>query len=217
MYGYFPCQSSGNELIIYREDMQTEWLRFNFPRQDQGSRFCISDFFSSIDEGKMDIIGCQIVTMGKQASEHSQKLFAANRYSDYLYFHGLSVECAEAASELVHKQMRAELGFGSEDAVDVKTMINQGYRGCRYSFGYPACPNLEDQALLFQLLQPQRIDVELTEEFHLVPEQSTTAIVIFHPEARYFNIKAIAGESDACTPAQPKNNPTCSRDEAGCS
>ena len=189
VYGYFPCQSAGNDLIIYKEDQRTEWLRFSFPRQDHGDRLCISDFFASVDEGRMDVVGCQVVTMGRQASEHSQKLFEANRYSDYLYFHGLSVECAEAMSEFVHKRMRSELGLADADASDLKKMINQGYRGSRYSFGYPACPNLDDQSLLFDLLKPERIDVNLTEEYHLVPEQSTTAIVVHHPEAKYFNIK----------------------------
>lgn len=189
VYGYFPCQSSGNELIIYREDLKTEWLRFDFPRQDSGANLCISDYFASVDEGRMDLIVGQVVTMGKQASAHSQQLFEANKYSDYLYFHGLSVECAEALAECVHKRIRAELGFANEDAADPKKVINQGYRGSRYSFGYPACPNLEDQRLLFELLDPARIDVSLTEEFHLVPEQSTTAIVVHHPEAKYFNIK----------------------------
>lgn len=192
VYGYFPCQSQGNDLIIYREDQKTEWLRFEFPRQDHGGRLCISDFFAATDEGKMDVIGMQVVTMGLQASEYSQKLFGENKYSDYLYFHGLSVECAEACAELIHKRMRQELGIINEDASEIKKVINQGYRGSRYSFGYPACPNLEDQRLLFELLKPDRIDVELTEEFHLVPEQCTTAIVVHHPEAKYFNIKANA-------------------------
>ena len=192
VYGYFPCKSEGNQLIIYRDDLKTEWLRFDFPRQDHGSRLCISDYFASVDEGKMDLIGLQVVTMGLQASEYSQKLFSENKYSDYLYFHGLSVECAEACAELIHKRMREELGIVAQDADDIKKVINQGYRGSRYSFGYPACPNLEDQQLLFELLKPERINVELTEEFHLVPEQSTTAIVVHHPEAKYFNIKAAA-------------------------
>ncbi len=192
IYGYFPCRSKNNELIIYRDDLKTEWLRFDFPRQDHGRHLCISDFFLSDEQELMDVIGLQVVTMGRQASEHSQSLFESNKYSDYLYFHGLSVECAEALSELVHKRMRTELGIANADADDMKKLINQGYRGSRYSFGYPACPNLEDQKLLFDLLRPERIDVELTEEFHLVPEQSTTAIVVHHPEAKYFNIKPTA-------------------------
>ncbi len=188
-YGYFPCRSSGNQLILYREDLRTEWLRFDFPRQEHDKQLCISDYFASVEEGAMDLLACQVVSMGRQASEHSQKLFDSNKYSDYLYFHGLSVESAEALAEYVHMLIRKELGFANQDASEMKKLINQGYRGSRYSFGYPACPNLEDQKLLFELLHPERIDVELTDEFHLVPEQSTTAIVVHHPEARYFNIK----------------------------
>lgn len=188
IYGYFPCQSAGNDLIIYKEDQKTEWLRFQFPRQDHGQRLCISDYFASVEEGQMDVIACQVVTMGAQASKHSQHLFESNNYTDYLYFHGLSVECAEAFAEYLHKRIRNELGFVNEDASDLKKVINQGYRGSRYSFGYPACPELEDQEKLFELLKPERIDVTLTEEYHLVPEQSTTAIIVHHPQARYFNI-----------------------------
>lgn len=192
VYGYFPCQSSGNDLIIYKEDQKTEWLRFNFPRQDHGQRLCISDYFASSKEGRMDLIACQVVTMGIQASQHSRKLFESNQYTDYLYFHGLSVECAEAMAEYIHKRIRKELGIANEDAPEIGKVINQGYRGSRYSFGYPACPNLEDQTLLFELLNPSRINVQLTEEYHLVPEQSTTAIVVHHPQARYFNIHRTA-------------------------
>ena len=192
IYGYFPCHSSGNDLIVYNEDGKTEQLRFTFPRQDHGQRLCISDYFASVDEGKMDLIALQVVTMGLQASEHSQTLFKSNQYTDYLYFHGLSVECAEAMAEYVHRKIREELKFANEDAGDIKKVINQGYRGSRYSFGYPACPNLEDQKLLFDLLKPERINVSLTEEYHLVPEQSTTAIVVHHPQARYFNIHRTA-------------------------
>lgn len=196
IYGYFPCQSSGNDLIIYKEDQKTEWLRFQFPRQDHGQKLCISDYFASVQEGKMDVIACQVVTMGAQASKYSQYLFESNNYTDYLYFHGLSVECAEAFAEYLHTRIRRELGFADEDASDLKKVINQGYRGSRYSFGYPACPDLEDQAKLFELLKPERIDVTLTEEFHLVPEQSTTAIVVHHPQARYFNIhKTVVGSA----------------------
>jgi 5-methyltetrahydrofolate--homocysteine methyltransferase len=139
--------------------------------------------------------------MGKQATEHSDQLFKADRYSDYLYFHGLSVECAEAMAEVIHRRIRDELGFAREDAADLKRLINQGYRGTRYSFGYPACPNLEDQYRLFELLSPERIDVTLTEEFHLVPEQSTTAVVVHHPEAKYFNLSRSAVSQN-----QPKVN-----------
>jgi 5-methyltetrahydrofolate--homocysteine methyltransferase len=188
VYGYFPCQSQGNDLIVYHPDNKKEWVRFSFPRQEHGRHLCISDFFASTDEGKFDVLPVQIVTMGAQASAYSESLFKGNKYQDYLYFHGLSVESAEALAEWTHKRIRKELGFGNQDAPDMNKMLNQGYRGSRYSFGYPACPNLEDQRQLFELLKPERIGVSLTEEYHLVPEQSTSAIVVLHPEAKYFNI-----------------------------
>ncbi len=188
VYGYFPVQSKDNDLIVYREDQKTEWVRFSFPRQDHGRHLCIADYFASVDEGVMDVLPAQIVTVGAQASDYSEKLFKSDQYSDYLYFHGLSVETAEALAEVMHKRIRAELGLSAEDSSDVAKLLNQGYRGSRYSFGYPACPNLEDQVQLFQLLEPERIGVSLTEEFHIVPEQSTSAIVVCHPEAKYFNI-----------------------------
>jgi 5-methyltetrahydrofolate--homocysteine methyltransferase len=188
VYGYFPCQSDGNDLIIYREDQKTEWMRFHFLRQDHGRRLCIADFFASVDEGQMDVLPAQIVTMGERASEHAQSLFAADKYTEYLYFHGLSVESAEGLAEVMHKRIRADLGFAHDDSPDKRKFFQQGYRGTRYSFGYPACPNLEDQGLLFELLQAERIGMHLTEEFELVPEQSTSAIIVPHPEAKYFNV-----------------------------
>jgi len=188
VYGYFPCQSQGDDLIVYHADRSREWVRFHFPRQDHGKHLCLSDFFASVDEGRFDVLPVQIVTVGHLASRHSQELFAAHRYTDYLYFHGLSVESAEALAEVVHKRIRSELGFAGQDAPQIEKLLNQGFRGTRYSFGYPACPNLEDQALLFRLLEPERIDVSLSEEFQLVPEQSTSAIVVVHPQAKYFNI-----------------------------
>ncbi len=196
VYGYFPCQSSGNDLIVYKEDQKTEWVRFHFPRQDHGRNLCISDFFAAVEEGRMDVLPAQIVTMGSKASEHSQMLFKSNQYRDYLYFHGLSVESAEAMAEVVHKRIRAELGFAEEDAGEMKKFLNQGFRGTRYSFGYPACPNLEDQQQLFELLKPGRIGMTLTEEFQLVPEQSTSAVVVTHPEAKYFNINSATPTED---------------------
>ncbi|HEY9772835.1 MAG TPA: methionine synthase [Planktothrix sp.] len=188
VYGYFPCQSRGNELIVYKEDRKTEWVRFHFPRQDHGRHLCISDFYASVDENRMDVLPVQIVTMGSYASEYAHNLFSADKYTDYLYFHGLSVECAEGLAEVVHQHIRKELGFAGEDAQDRRKFFQQGYRGTRYSFGYPACPNLEDQVQLFEILKPEQIGVTLTEEFQLVPEQSTSAIVVVHPEAKYFNI-----------------------------
>jgi 5-methyltetrahydrofolate--homocysteine methyltransferase len=188
VYGYFPCQSSGNDLIIYQDDAKTERTRFTFPRQPSGKHLCLADYFASIESGRMDVVAFHLVTMGRRASEYSQELFRSDNYSDYLYFHGLSVEGAEALAELWHKQIRQELGIAAKDAKTLNELFRQGYQGSRFSFGYPACPNLEDQTKLFELLDPSRIDVELTEEFQLDPEQSTSAIIVHHPEARYFSI-----------------------------
>ena len=189
VYGYFPCQSDGDDLIIYDDDMKTERLRFTFPRQNGDRYLCISDYFASVDSGRMDVVAFHLVTMGRMASEYSATLFAANNYKDYLYFHGLSVEAAEALAELWHKKIREELGIAGEDAKEIRRLFSQGYQGSRYSFGYPACPNLEDQTKLMQLLDGECIGVQLTEEFSLDPEQSTNAIIVHHPEAKYFNVK----------------------------
>ena len=193
VYGYFPCQSEGNDLIIYESDERTERMRFTFPRQPieqrGGKNLCLADYFASKDSGKIDVVPFHLVTMGRKASEHAAELFKADKYNDYLLFHGLSVESAEALAEMWHKRIREELGIADADAKDLNKLFHQGYQGSRYSFGYPACPNLEDQTKLFELLQPERIDVELSEEFQLHPEQSTSAIIIHHPEAKYFNVE----------------------------
>jgi len=188
VYGYFHCQSSGNDLIIYEGTTTRELTRFTFPRQPGGKRLCLADYFAAVESGHIDVVGFDLVTMGRRASEYAQHLFKSDNYSDYLYFHGLSVESAEALAELWHKKMREELGIADHDAANLNELFRQGYQGSRFSFGYPACPNLEDQVKLFELLDPSRIDVELTEEFQLEPEQSTSAIIIHHPEARYFSI-----------------------------
>jgi 5-methyltetrahydrofolate--homocysteine methyltransferase len=189
VYGYFPAQSAGNDLIVYDTDARTERARFTFPRQPAGKRLCLADYFASVDSGHMDVVAFDLVTVGRRASEYSQELFKRDNYADYLYFHGLSVESAEALAEYWHRHIRQELGIADQDAKDLNKLFRQGYQGSRFSFGYPACPNLEDQAKLFELLDPSRIDVDLTEEFQLEPEQSTSAIVIHHPEARYFSIE----------------------------
>jgi 5-methyltetrahydrofolate--homocysteine methyltransferase len=188
VYGYFPAQSSGNDLIIYQDDQTTERMRFTFPRQPAGKNLCLADFFAAKESGRIDVVGFHLVTMGSRATEYSQELFKADNYAEYLYFHGLSVEGAEALAELWHKRIREELGIAADDAADVRKLFQQRYRGSRFSFGYPACPNLEDQAKLFELLEPARIGVELTEEFQLDPEQSTSAIIVHHPEAKYFSV-----------------------------
>jgi 5-methyltetrahydrofolate--homocysteine methyltransferase len=190
VYGYFPCLSEGNDLIIFEDDEKTERMRFTFPRQPLeqrgGKNLCLADYFSS---EKIDTVAFHLVTMGRRASEHSAKLFKSDNYTDYLLFHGLSVESAEALAEMWHKRIREELGIADADAKSLNKLFHQGYQGSRFSFGYPACPNLEDQTKLFELLQPERIDVELSEEFQLHPEQSTSAIILHHPAAKYFNVE----------------------------
>lgn len=207
-YGYFPCQSDGGDLVVYRPrdladdmlhapwprtdyapDELVEWVRFAFPRQSGDRYLCIADFFRSVDEGVMDVCAFHVVTMGARASEYTAALFEQDKYQDYLYIHGLTVESAEALAEYWHKSIRTELGIGGRDADDIRRLFSQGYQGSRYSFGYPACPNLEDQTQLFTLLRPERIGITLTEEYQLVPEQSTSAIIVHHPEAKYFNVK----------------------------
>ncbi|HKG98394.1 MAG TPA: dihydropteroate synthase, partial [Pyrinomonadaceae bacterium] len=173
VYGYFKCQSDGNDLIVYDDDRE---LRFTFPRQPAGKHLCLADFFASRESGRTDVVAFHLVTVGRRASEYSHELFKADSYSDYLYFHGLSVESAEALAELWHKRIREELGIAGSDSPELSRLFHQEYQGSRYSFGYPACPSLEDQEKLFTLLDPGRIDVELSEEFQLEPEQSTSAI-----------------------------------------
>lgn len=185
VYGYYQCQSDGNDLIVYDEDRE---VRFTFPRQPAGRHLCLADFFASRDSGKKDVVAFHLVTVGRRASEYSHELFKADNYADYLYFHGLSVESAEALAEMWHKRIREELGIAGADSANLTRLFKQEYQGSRYSFGYPACPRLEDQEKLFALLNPSRIDVNLTEEFQLEPEQSTSAIIVHHPEAKYFSI-----------------------------
>lgn len=188
-YGYFPCNADGNALVIFDPaDHAKEIGRFDLPRQDKDGGICVADFFRDISTGERDVIGLQVVTAGQTVADVAREWFDDNRYQDYLYLHGLGVEIAEALAEYAHKRIRAELGFGHEDAREMHELVKQGYRGSRYSFGYPACPYLEDQKLLLQLLGAERIGIELSEEFQLHPEQSTSAIVVHHPQAKYFNI-----------------------------
>jgi 5-methyltetrahydrofolate--homocysteine methyltransferase len=205
-YGYFPVQSQGNEVIVYHVQeflgctchpggpgrleptgKPREWMRFSFPRQEGRRRLCIADFFRSTGSGQFDVLGVQLVTVGEKATEAAEQLRAANRYQDYLYLHGFGVESAEALAELWHKRMRQELGFSSEDAPRIEELFRQGYRGSRYSFGYPACPDLEQRTKIMELLRPEDLGVILSENYMLVPEQSTDAIVVHHPQAKYFD------------------------------
>jgi len=204
VYGYFPAQGEGNDVIVY-EPLTTqvgadvllhpersstaprEVLRFTFPRQKEGRKLSIADFFAPKSSGKMDVLGLSLVTMGSKASQETQRLFEAGEYTRYLYLHGLSVETAEALAEYLHKKMREELGIAGDDSPHIRDLFHQKYRGSRYSFGYPACPNLEDQTKLFALLKPEEnVGVRLTSGFLLEPEQSTSAIVVHHPAAKYF-------------------------------
>lgn len=212
VYGYWPCNSDGNELIIYEPPAMSstngdgiapgasaidasgfprkELLRFSFPRQDNPPYWCLSDFYRPVESGEIDVVAFHLVTVGRAASDVAREWFAQNRYRDYLHLHGLGVESAEALAEYMHKQIRMELGIAQRDAMEVRRLFQQGYQGSRYSFGYPACPNLEDQAKLWPLLEPGRIGVTLSDEFQLDPEQSTSAIIAHHPEARYFNVRS---------------------------
>jgi 5-methyltetrahydrofolate--homocysteine methyltransferase len=188
VYGYFPCQSEGNDVVLYDAPGSNNIIqRFTFPRQREGRKLSIADFFLPRESGKFDVIGLSVVTIGSRASEVTKKLFDSGEFTKYLYLHGLSVETAEALAEFLHKKMREELGIAGDDAPRISDLFHQKYRGSRYSFGYPACPNLEDQTKLFAVLKPEEnIGVHLTSGFHMDPEQSTSAIVVHHPQAKYF-------------------------------
>ncbi|GGQ82181.1 methionine synthase [Kitasatospora griseola] len=188
IYGYYPANSKGDDLIVYGED-DTELTRFTFPRQRRGRRLCLADFFRPEESGERDVVALQVVTMGNRISEAANELFAGDSYRDYLELHGLSVQLAEALAEFWHARVRYELGFGDEDPQDVRDMFALKYRGARFSLGYGACPNLEDRAKIAELLRPERVGVILSEEYQLHPEQSTDAIVLHHPEAKYFNAR----------------------------
>jgi 5-methyltetrahydrofolate--homocysteine methyltransferase len=215
VYGYFPCQSKGKELIVYApsagltlDDFSSgspsfesgvvqagdvlpsglpELMRFEFPRQTEGRRLSISDFFLPQSSGRADVIALSVVTIGAEASVQTQKLFERGEYTRYLYLHGLSVETAEALAEYLHRRIRQQWNIAHEDSKRIGDLFHQKYRGSRYSFGYPACPHMEDQTKLFALLRPEEnIGVRLTSTFLLEPEQSTSAIVAHHPSAKYF-------------------------------
>ncbi len=188
VYGYWKAAGQGNDVIVFAPDGSTELARFTLPRQPREDGECIADFFRDIDEAERDVIGLQVVTVGQRASDVARLWFEENRYQDYLYLHGLSVEMAEAMAEYVHKRIRAELGFAAGDHREIEQMLAQHYRGSRFSFGYPACPKLEDQVPLLALLQAERIGVSISDEWQLHPEQSTSAIVVLNPRAKYFSV-----------------------------
>ncbi|MFE6223759.1 methionine synthase [Streptomyces sp. NPDC057854] len=186
VYGWFPCVSKGDDLIVLDED-GGERTRFTFPRQQRGRRLCLADFHRAEDSGEVDVVALQVVTVGSRIGEETARLFAADAYRDYLELHGLSVQLAEALAEYWHARVRQEWGIAAADPAGLDGMLRTEYQGCRYSLGYPACPDLEDRAKIAALLRPERIGVHLSEEFQLHPEQSTDAIVVHHPEASYFN------------------------------
>jgi len=189
VYGYWPAAGEGNDVILFDPDDPTKPVaRFSLPRQKKENGLCIADFLKDASQPERDVLGLQVVTVGQRASEVAREWFAADRYNDYVRLHGLGVELAEALAEYVHKKIRGELGFGHLDERDRAALIKQGYRGSRYSFGYPACPNVADQSQLLALLGATKIGIELGEEDQLWPEQSTSAIVLHHPQARYFNV-----------------------------
>jgi 5-methyltetrahydrofolate--homocysteine methyltransferase len=186
VHGYFPCVSEGNDLIVLDAD-GGERERFSFPRQRRDRRLCLADFFRPRSCGETDVVAFQLVTIGPKISEATGELFAKHAYRDYLELHGLSVQLAEALAEYWHARTRAALAISGADPEQLDGILRVGYQGCRYSFGYPACPDLEDRAKVMRLLDAERIGVTLSEEFQLAPEQSTDALIAHHPEAKYFS------------------------------
>jgi 5-methyltetrahydrofolate--homocysteine methyltransferase len=197
VYGYWPCYSDGNELVVLRPggdaaDPAAELQRYAFPRQTRGRFLCLADFFRDRPLAELkgpDVVAFHLVTMGSQVAKVTASLFEQNAYRDYLELHGLSVQLTEALAEMWHARVRADLGFGPADGQIEDMIRDQAYRGSRYSFGYPACPELDDRRKLVALLRPERIGVELSEELQLHPEQSTDALIVHHPEAKYFNAR----------------------------
>ncbi|HZW10628.1 MAG TPA: methionine synthase [Phycisphaerales bacterium] len=203
VYGYWPCASEGDDLIVYdpaplagdaaasaeiSPGALREVLRFTFPRQEGKRRLCLSDFFRPVESGRADVLGLQCVSMGARVGELARELFERSEYTEYLYLHGMGVESAEALAELWHKRIRQELGIAVDDSPKIRELFTQHYRGSRYSAGYPACPDMSDHEKIWALLRPERIGCVLTENYQIVPEQSTSAWVVHHPEAKYFNV-----------------------------
>ncbi len=190
VYGYWPANADGDDLIIWAgPDTDEVAARYTFPRQRRGKQLCLADFFRPLESGERDVVALQAVTVGPHVSQRTAQLFEQDAYTDYLFLHGVGVEMAEALAEYWHQRIRVELDIHHDDADDVEELFRLGYRGARYSFGYPACPDLEQRKSLIDLLDASRIGLELSEEFQLVPEQATDALVVHHPEARYFNAR----------------------------
>jgi 5-methyltetrahydrofolate--homocysteine methyltransferase len=186
-WGHFAANADGDDLVLFEDESRTgELMRYTFPRQTEDPYLCISDFFRPLESGEPDWASFMVVTMGSRVSEEAKRLFDADEYQQYLYLHGLGVEMAEALAEYWHRRIREELGFADQDGPSLAGLFRQKYRGGRYSWGYPACPDLEDNATVVKMLEGERIGVEVSEGFQLHPEQSTTAIICHHPSAKYF-------------------------------
>ena len=187
VYGYWLANGDGNDLVVWADrSRDRELARFTFPRQSEDPYLCIADFFRPVEAGELDYAAFHVVTMGEEVTEEALRLKAADRYQDYLFLHGLGVESTEALAEYWHRRIREEWGFADEDGRLVDVLLRQAYRGGRYSWGYPACPDLEDNAKVAALLQAERVGVEVSEEFQFHPEQTTSAIICHHPQAKYF-------------------------------
>lgn len=189
VYGYFPVNADGNDLIVWTDDTRTvEKTRFHYPRQKVAPYLCIADFYRSVESGEKDYAAFHIVTMGSPVSEKAAELFAENKYNDYMVLHGIGVEMAEALAEYWHHRIRTEWGYVDQDGPSLAGLFRQQYRGGRYSWGYPACPDLEDNATVAELLEAGRIGIEVSEEtgWQYQPEQTTSAIICHHPKAKYF-------------------------------
>ncbi|NUP98769.1 MAG: methionine synthase, partial [Armatimonadetes bacterium] len=191
IYGFFPAVAEGNALVVL-DQAGDERARFDFPRQPGGRRLCLSDYFRERG-GEPDILAAQVVTLGPRVAEREKELFEAGQFTEYLYLHGLAVETTEGFAEWLHQRVRQEWGIAGQDSGAIEGLFRQEYQGARYSFGYPACPRLEDHLTLFKLLEPERIGVTLSEEYMQLPEVSTSALVVHHPEARYFSAAAAEG------------------------
>ena len=189
LYGYFSAQSQGNTLLVYKSpDSDEIAARFELPRQKTERKLCVADFFRSVESGERDVLAMMLVTIGQHAADFARELFHGDKYQEYLYWHGLNAEGAEGLAEYVHKRIRVELGFGTEDAREIDELIKQNYRGSRYSFGYPAVPKLADQRMILDLLGADAIGLVMGDEDQLWPEDSTSALISHHPYSKYFAV-----------------------------
>jgi len=187
-YGYLPVQARGDSLRVFAPDRTTLLATLALPRQDAGRRLCVADFFEPEAPGRFDVLALQVVTLGNRAAELASELYRSDRYADYFLFHGLATELTEAFAEHLHARVRRELGIHGKDATQLRQLFSQGYQGSRYSFGYPACPDLEGNAALLDLLDGARIGVSITDQFQMDPEYTTSALIAWHPQARYFAV-----------------------------